>query len=237
MSNPTDRPPGSPRRLTRSTRNRMWAGVAGGIGEYFDVDPVLIRLIWVAATIATSGAAIALYIILWIVMPRDDQADPVRGVESWRDWSDEFRTETQRVAAEARRVADDFTGRGRPRETVGSTSAAERSSTAVAGEGVATEVGAATEKGSEPQATPPPYQSPGPAYDPYAPSPGWDPGWRHNGHEHHRQRTAGLILVILGLIFLASEVGVFSWIQWSVVWPLILVGIGVSLLLRRADWR
>ena len=39
---PDPGPPGMPRRLTRSSREKMWAGVCGGLGEYFGVDPVLI---------------------------------------------------------------------------------------------------------------------------------------------------------------------------------------------------
>lgn len=35
------------RKLYRSTRNKIICGVCGGIGEYFNVDPVIIRLIWV----------------------------------------------------------------------------------------------------------------------------------------------------------------------------------------------
>ncbi|MBV9121059.1 MAG: PspC domain-containing protein, partial [Chloroflexi bacterium] len=43
-----------PRRLYRSTHDRMWAGVAGGLAEYFDIDPTLTRLLWVVATIVTA---------------------------------------------------------------------------------------------------------------------------------------------------------------------------------------
>ena len=239
MSNGSTQPPGPPRRLTRSSRDRMWAGVAGGLGEYFDVDPVLIRLIWVAATIVTGGVAIPLYIVMWIIMPRDDRVFPSGGAESWRAWTDEFRAETQRVAAEARRVADDVTGRAATAPAP--EPSGEPVSAAVAGEGVAAEVGAASSRGWPPtSSTAPTADQPtvGSGYEPYGPPAGWEPRWRHHGYEpHHRQRTAGLILVGLGLIFLASQAGLFAWIQWSFVWPLVLVAIGLSLLLRRADWR
>ncbi len=56
------------RRLCRSRKNRIVAGVAGGLGEYFDIDPVLVRVIFVVATLA-SGVGILAYIILWIVVP------------------------------------------------------------------------------------------------------------------------------------------------------------------------
>src|SRR5207245_5370183 len=99
-------PPQHPRRLMRSTRERMWAGVAGGMAEYFEIDPSLMRLLWVAAAVVTGGLAVPAYILLWIILPRDDRP-PVVGTGAWRDWSDEFHNETQRLASEARRVADD----------------------------------------------------------------------------------------------------------------------------------
>ncbi len=56
------------RRLYRSRKNRVVAGVAGGIGEYFDIDPVFIRVIFVLATLAGASGLLA-YIVLWIVVP------------------------------------------------------------------------------------------------------------------------------------------------------------------------
>ena len=55
-------------RLTRSTENRMIAGVCAGIAEYFRVDPTLVRLLLVAFTFL-GGSGILLYVILWLVMP------------------------------------------------------------------------------------------------------------------------------------------------------------------------
>jgi len=46
----------------------MIAGVCGGLGEYLNVDPVLIRLAW-AAFILFGGAGILAYIIAWVIMP------------------------------------------------------------------------------------------------------------------------------------------------------------------------
>jgi phage shock protein PspC (stress-responsive transcriptional regulator) len=55
------------RRLERPT-DRMIAGVCGGLGDYFDVDPVVVRLVFVVLT-AAGGAGLLAYLILWIVMP------------------------------------------------------------------------------------------------------------------------------------------------------------------------
>lgn len=49
----------------------MWAGVCGGLGEYFGVDPTLVRLIFVVATIMTSGLMIVAYLALWLLEPEE----------------------------------------------------------------------------------------------------------------------------------------------------------------------
>jgi phage shock protein C len=58
------------KKLTRSTNDRMLAGVAGGLAEYFDVDPTLVRVLFALGTLFTGvGLGVIIYIILWIVMP------------------------------------------------------------------------------------------------------------------------------------------------------------------------
>jgi len=56
------------KRLYRSKKNKVIAGVCGGIGEYFNVDPVLIRLLWVLFAFA-GGCGILAYILAWIIIP------------------------------------------------------------------------------------------------------------------------------------------------------------------------
>lgn len=58
------------KKLYRSTRNKMIGGVCGGIAEYFEVDPTLIRLAFVLIVFA-GGAGILAYIIMWIVVPTE----------------------------------------------------------------------------------------------------------------------------------------------------------------------
>src|SRR4051794_26538314 len=64
-----------PSRLYRSRSNKMISGVCGGLGEYFDVDPVLIRLLFVV-TAFISGAGLLAYIVLWIVLPMEGDEGP-----------------------------------------------------------------------------------------------------------------------------------------------------------------
>jgi phage shock protein C len=56
------------KRLYRSKRKRMIAGVCGGIGEYINVDPTFIRLLWILFTFA-YGSGVLAYIIAWIIIP------------------------------------------------------------------------------------------------------------------------------------------------------------------------
>jgi phage shock protein C len=57
------------KRLYRSGKDKIIAGVCGGIAEHFDVDPVIIRLIAVFITLASAGLGIIMYIVAWIIVP------------------------------------------------------------------------------------------------------------------------------------------------------------------------
>ena len=70
-------------RLYRSSEDRLLFGVAGGLAEYFDVDPVLIRMGWVLLVVATVGIALLLYIVLAIIVPKG--RDPVSGPRPGED--------------------------------------------------------------------------------------------------------------------------------------------------------
>lgn len=61
------------KRLYRSTKNRMLFGVAGGIGEYFNVDPTIVRLVFVILTI-WGGVGIVLYIIGIFLIPEENES-------------------------------------------------------------------------------------------------------------------------------------------------------------------
>jgi phage shock protein C len=60
------------KKLMRSKRNRIIAGVCGGIGEYLDVDPTVIRVVWVVLTIISVGAGILAYIAAWLIIPEEE---------------------------------------------------------------------------------------------------------------------------------------------------------------------
>jgi phage shock protein PspC (stress-responsive transcriptional regulator) len=133
------------KRLYRSATNRMIWGVCGGLAEYFALDPVLVRVIFVVLALA-SGTGVLLYIVLAIVMPSGS-------VPSL-------------VSPEGAHMEED----GRSQE-----------------------------------------------------EPGRGP------------MLAGAILVAVGLVFLLSNLGLFWWLSWDTLWPVIVIAVGVVIFLGR--WR
>src|SRR5437773_10123195 len=61
------------RRLTRDAKNAVLGGVAAGFANYFGVDPVLARLVFILLAFVNGGGLVA-YVIGWAIMPRDDEA-------------------------------------------------------------------------------------------------------------------------------------------------------------------
>ena len=57
--------------LCRSRRNRIFGGVAAGLGDYLTIDPIIVRVLFVIS-IFLSGIGLLLYIILWIVVPEEN---------------------------------------------------------------------------------------------------------------------------------------------------------------------
>ena len=62
--------PMEPKRLFRSRKERILGGVCGGLGNYLNVDPVLIRVVW-AILFFAAGAGLLAYILAWIIIPEE----------------------------------------------------------------------------------------------------------------------------------------------------------------------
>ncbi|HMO60147.1 MAG TPA: PspC domain-containing protein [Roseiflexaceae bacterium] len=74
--------------LVRPTSDRMVGGVCHGLARYFNIDTVIVRLVFVLAVFA-GGVSPLVYLILWIVMPEEKPAPTAlpehpRGVEEWK---------------------------------------------------------------------------------------------------------------------------------------------------------
>lgn len=65
-------------RLTRSTTDRKIAGVAAGVAAYFDLDPTLVRLVWLLSVLV-AGSGIFLYVLLWVILPEESATADAEG--------------------------------------------------------------------------------------------------------------------------------------------------------------
>lgn len=72
---PTDISPTPPqKRLHRSSDNRMLLGVCGGLGDYFDIDATLIRVVFAIAMLA-FGSGLLVYVVLAFIMPAQEMLE------------------------------------------------------------------------------------------------------------------------------------------------------------------
>lgn len=85
--------------LHRSETNRIIAGVAGGLGEYFNVDPILVRIVFILLTIF-NGIGLILYLILWVIIPSQSHTTT--------SGSDQVRKNVDEMQDQAARFAQDF---------------------------------------------------------------------------------------------------------------------------------
>ena len=60
------------KKLVRSQTNRTICGVCGGIGEYLNVDPTLIRFIWLICSLASCGTGLFVYLVAALIIPEDN---------------------------------------------------------------------------------------------------------------------------------------------------------------------
>lgn len=93
-----------PPKLYRSETDRVLAGVAGGLGEYFHLDPVITRLIFIVLFL--QGIGVLLYLVLWAVIPTRSKLEK-SSQETFKDnaqeirskaetWAENFRTQARR---------------------------------------------------------------------------------------------------------------------------------------------
>jgi len=147
------------KRMYKSRKNRMIAGVAGGIAEYIDVDPTLIRLAFVLLVFA-GASGIIIYIVLAIILPEQESIVPPASSSG---------TPPADIAGQpAPEVAPDFSPR------------------------------------------------------------------RYSESRNKGAQVIGLGIIALGILFLLINFGVFSWLEWGVIWPVVLIAIGLLLILGRA---
>ena len=57
------------KRLYRSRNDRVLGGVCAGLGEHFDIDPTVVRLVWAVIAVISIGTGVLVYILAWILIP------------------------------------------------------------------------------------------------------------------------------------------------------------------------
>jgi phage shock protein C len=87
------------KRLTRSRSDYMLGGVCAGLGHYFSIDATIVRLIFVLLAVS-GGSGVLLYMVLWIVMPREDYDQANAALTG-----DEFGRRARQMGEEMRQVA------------------------------------------------------------------------------------------------------------------------------------
>ena len=61
------------KRLYRSRKETILGGICGGIAEHIDVDPSLIRLVWIVVSLISLGTGIIVYLAAWIIIPESPE--------------------------------------------------------------------------------------------------------------------------------------------------------------------
>jgi phage shock protein PspC (stress-responsive transcriptional regulator) len=204
-------------RLYRSRQDRMFAGVAGGIAERFDLDPSLVRVLWVILMFLTGGLFFLLYVVMAIVVP-----EAPLGPDRWAAWSAGPPPPPPPPAPDA------VPGWTPPR---GTGEAFVPAATFAAGTPGA-EAGPESRAEGAPEGTMPSGMPTGaPAGQPPAGPPPWSvpPAHRHREGRGGGAIIAGVFLVLLGAYFFVQSVAPET--DLGPFWPLVLIAIGVAFLI------
>ena len=220
----------APRRLYRSADDRIFAGVAGGMAAYFDVDPVIVRIIWFLSIFLTGSLTFWVYLIMIAVVPPEPTEWPNQS--GW--------TPNQRPFGYEASYAPPVAGTGPAAGTAGAPPTTDASAGMPGG-----------------SATTDPNAAPG---MPPAPAPGtwWNNDWRWQRRQERWQRRAerwqqraerreygdrGGAGLVFGL-FLILGGGMLAWHQidpgfdLGLTWPVLVIAIGAILVIssiRRAE--
>jgi phage shock protein C len=203
--------------LYRSRSDRMFLGVCGGLAAHFGIDATAVRVLAVLLAWVSFGAAVIAYFVIALFVPEEPAgAEPTVPYARPRDAAVPGRDTT---------MADETTGATPPQP-----------GEPTPPEGVVAPPPSAPGQTTAPgPATPPPVPpvQPPTYYPPSAPPQAPRPGWEHE-HHHHRNRgglTGGIILIVLGLLFLAQQF--VPGLDLFRLWPLVLIAIGLSIIFRR----
>ncbi len=142
------------KKLYRSVADKVLGGVAGGLGNYFNVDSTVVRLIFILLFVF-GGSGLLIYLILWLIIPSEKSSSQVSG-ENIRENADEIRDKAQSLAGEMRQMSE----------------------------------------------------------------------------KENPRSMFGLLILVIGVLFLLNNFGIFRFFDLGRLWPLVLVVIGLAILFR-----
>lgn len=143
------------KRLLRDSKNKILAGVAAGIANYFEIDPNIIRLLFIVLAVF-GGSGILIYLLLWLLLPTDG-SKTVEGKDTFKENVQQMKEAVQEFAKEIKKEAHHDEGE---------------------------------KKGKS-------------------------------------QQSLGIILVVVGLIFLLTNLGLLDFYVMQKLWPVLLIFLGI----------
>ena len=158
----------SHRKLFRSDEDRIIAGVCGGLGEYFEVDSTIVRIIFIL--LAFGGIGVLLYITLLFIMPTRHMAKTGNAKE-------DIKNNAEKVAEDVKAAAKDW------KETY---------------------------KQGE---------------------------WHHHEWRGDGRVWMGVVLLVIGIIFLFDTWKIFPWLNFGHLWPILLIILGFVIIGRHSNGR
>src|SRR5262245_41386382 len=230
-------------RLMRSRTEVIVAGVCGGLAEYFAIDPVIVRLIFVLVTL-TSGIGLLVYPVLWLVMPKAGAQSGgaqhffPHDAEEWRRRAHEFSEEATQVGQQFGREVREVLRREQPQSAQSRPAAPPtryadappppeaykfdpmtglplQSPEPTTGKTVSLRIDPTQESIVVPPAEASSQFQPPPQPAPAPP--------------RRRGRAVGYVLLVIGALILADTIG----IDLDIVFPILMIGAGIMLLRRR----
>jgi phage shock protein C len=213
----------NPRRLYRSADDRILAGVCGGVAAYFDVDPVIVRIIWFLSVFFTGTLTFWAYLVMIVVVPIEPAEWPPQS--PWAPGG-------APVSGPPVGFAANYVPPTGP------------AGTAPAGDAAAPGYGAGSGEGAPASGTAP--ASGGAPTQSAAPGGPWANDWRSIRRQERWQRRAerrsdrgpglifGLLLILVG--------GALAWhqvvpeVDLSLLWPVVIMAFGAILVLTSLHW-
>ena len=92
------------KRLYRSQSDAMLGGVCGGLGDYFDIDANLIRLVFIVLS-AVGGTGVVTYLALWLIVPQEGERAERKLGETIQEGADEIAEKARSIGREVRSAA------------------------------------------------------------------------------------------------------------------------------------